>query len=277
MKHDKKPEFTRGLLFPLDKTVSTIMRRLFVLAFLFTSGCDSLMVFKVSAQQNLFVTGKQQASASGSSEVVSGAGETAVPADTRSSDNRFNISTGSSPGRGRGGDRLLRVSSTETMSFFPRNNLALSSVLIEAMNRNFSQCVIDSARAAGISGNITNINVSHMGGYVDRRVNNGSRSRNRAWSLHASGRALDVGRIDFTVNGRSYRVPMTKRTHDGRDSTLGNQGRLFYRAFSSCWSEKNRNTCGSRAALDCNYNSLHHDHIHIAVPFCPRKPGIASS
>lgn len=273
MKHDKTPELTRRLLFILNKAVSHIMTKLFILTILFGVGIDAFVVLNASAQQNMFITGSKRP-ASQDTEVVS-AGEAATPA-AAATPGRFNVGRGSSIGRGRGGDRLYRVTSSDTMSVFPRS-LALSETLIEAMTTHFGQCVADSARAAGITGTVSNINISHMGGYVDRRVNNGSRRAGRPWSLHASGRALDIGRIDFTVGGRSYRVPMTKRTHDGRDSTLGNQGRLFYRAFSACWSEKNRNSCGSSPALDCNYNRLHHDHIHIAVPFCPRKPGIASS
>ncbi|MCC6138243.1 MAG: extensin family protein [Bdellovibrionaceae bacterium] len=191
-----------------------------------------------------------------------------TPSDNAASS--FKISTGASVGHGRGGDRLLDIKSTSKLSFFPRD-IALSEVLVNEMNKDFGKCVQESATAAGM-GKVTDINVSHMGGYRDRRVNNGGRSK--SWSLHATGRALDIGRIDIVAGGKTHRIPMTKGTNDGRN---GRAGSRFYKTFNACWAKNNKNSCGTKSILDCNYNSLHHDHVHISLPYCPRKPGIAST
>lgn len=186
---------------------------------------------------------------------------------------QFNVESGSVLGRGRGGDRLVHVPSNNTLSFFPRN-LVLSENLVGAINKDLGRCVQNAIHAGGVAGNVESINVSQMGGWQDRRINNGSASSYRPWSLHSTGRALDIGRIDVTVNGRVYRIPMTKASSDGRNGRIE---RAFYKGFVDCWSKSTRTCYGGKTVLDCKYNHLHHDHVHIALPFCPRKPGIAST
>lgn len=261
---DKSLDFPKTARFQRTKAVSTIMTNLGATLLYMLVSAQTISVY-AHADQNVF-TGQDER---GDDTVRTSTVADDTPPSTPSSN--FKIRTGRSEGTGRGGDRLLELESTSKMSFFPRD-IALSTVLIERMNKYFGKCVSDAAKAAGM-GTVTDINVSHMGGYVNRRINNGSKNPSRSWSLHSSGRALDIGRIDVVANGKTYRVPMTKASHDGRN---GREEKAFYRAFTKCWSTNNKNNCGSKSLLDCNYNSKHHDHVHIALPFCPRKRGIAS-
>jgi len=92
------------------------------------------------------------------------------------------------------------------------------------------------------------------------------RSSNGRYSTHSIGRALDIFEIDL-YNGaahnsvRMHRNHMTQRGH-----------RTFYMEFGDCWRQVVRNargneagTCGS-GCLDFNYNSDHHDHMHLSLP-----------
>lgn len=228
--------------------------------------CVEILAVYASANQNVFATRDDDT-------VSTGYGDSQTQYASPSS-NDFNIKIDKRMGRARGGDRLVDVGSTSAMSFFPRD-LALSEELVKEMNENLPTCVLEAARAAGMRGNLTSINVAHMGGYVNRRVNNGSRRRSRAWSLHSTGRALDIGRIDVTVGGKTLRVPMTIKSHRGQ---LGREEAAFYKKFGTCWKEKVTSSCGKKTMLDCTYNRLHHDHVHISLPLCgARSAGIAST
>ena len=262
---DKFLDLLSKPLFKRTKAVSTYMTKICTLLAVALLSIEFLAASTSVANQNVFasrdddtVTSPTQAPDAPSTPTVSG----------------FKVNTGSSIGRGRGGDRLLEVESSSTLTFHPKGDLALSDVLIKAMDTTFATCVKESANAAGLRGEVSNINVSHMGGYTNRRINNGSRSRSRSWSLHSTGRALDISGIDVTIGGKKLSVPMTIGTYNGRN---GSQDSRFYRAFTACWKKRNTNKCGSKTVLDCNHNRLHHNHVHISLPYCPRKPGIAST
>lgn len=261
---DKFLDLLKTPLFTRLKAVSVYMSQICA-ALLVVFLSVEFLAGDASADQNVF------ASRDDDSEVVSGQTQTDKPS-YNTTNSLFQINTGRNIGTGRGGDKLVDIGSTTTMSFFPRD-LALSTVLVESMNKYLGLCVSDSARAAGL-GTVTDINVSHMGGYVNRKINNGSRNKSRPWSLHASGRALDIGRIDIVAGGKKLNIPMTKASHDGRN---GSHESRFYKEFTKCWAKYNKNKCGYKTSLDCNHNRLHYDHVHIALPFCKRKPGIAST
>lgn len=234
----------------------------------------------IAWQQNGFVQSQSNSSTNSSeasSEVVKGTEEekTALRADTaKDTSGAFKVKTGKSPGKARGGDKLLRIENSGSLSFSPQQkSLALSENLIKSINENLHVCVQNAANKAGFQGELSAIHIEHMGGWVDRRVKN--KSRSKPWSLHATGRALDISSIDFTMGGKKYKIPMTIDTYKNK-SPYKKSGSKFYKEFSSCWSKENTNKCGFRPTIDCTVNTLHHDHIHISLPFCPRKKGIAS-
>lgn len=252
-------------LFNQCKAVSVYMTKIGTLLLAAFISVEFLVAY-ASANQNVFASRDDDTVSTGTVDHNSPQTHATTPAGLKIDNDGYE-------GRARGGDRLIDVGSTSTMSFFPRD-LALSEVLVKEMDKNFGKCVQEAANAAGLRGTVTDINVAHMGGHNDRRINNGSRRRNRSWSLHSSGRALDIGRIDFTVGGKTLRVPMTIGSSRGRN---GSEESRFYKGFVACWKKNVVNRCGSKTVLDCNHNRLHHDHVHISVPFCPRKPGIAST
>lgn len=226
---DKFLEILRVPLFKRFKAVSIYMTKICaLLAVVFVSIEFLAASASASDDNNVFVQRDNTAD-----DAVSTRRDTAPT--TRRASSEFNLNARNSIGRGRGGDRLLDVNSSSNLSFFPRD-LALSEVLVQKMNQVFGACVQESATAAGL-GNVSDINVSHMGGYVNRRVNNGRRGSN-AWSLHSTGRALDIGRIDVTAGGKKYRIPMTKASHDGRN---GRHESRFYKAFTACWAKEAKN------------------------------------
>lgn len=221
-----------------------------------------ILAVYASANQNVFAERDDTVSTSAGQNTSN---------DVTATSSRLKIELGRSVGRGKGGDRLHTVKSGSGISFQPRN-AALSAKFVEKMNEELPTCVAQAANDAGYRGAVSSINIKHKGGYVNRRVRGG-----RSWSMHSTGRALDISGIDVTIGGRKLSVPLTKPSYNqGPDSAKG----AFYRKFVSCWNESVKNKCGSKGAIDCvsgsrRMNRLHTDHVHLALPFCPKEPGIA--
>lgn len=140
------------------------------------------------------------------------------------------------------------------------------------MAEHIPDCVSAALRATGRTGNYKRIKVDHMGTYAHRRVNH---RRNGKWSMHATGRSIDLSGFQILLtNDQVLDIDMTR---NGR-----RRAPAFYDTFVACWREANkkRDDCSSMTrnagALDCTYNRLHHDHVHLSMPFCPRQRGISA-
>lgn len=150
----------------------------------------------------------------------------------------------------------------------PCDAVKVSEPFAEYFMEHFPDCVKDALKAQGIRSNPEKIIVKHMGTYNNRAVRGGS---NR--SMHSTGRSIDISRLEIRLaNGQSYNINMT----------IGSKNKPFYKEFVQCWRKKTaaRPSCpqtGARGVLDCNSNRLHHDHVHLSMPFCPRQRGIAGT
>lgn len=182
----------------------------------------------------------------------------------------MDIDLGAREGRGMGGDVLYDVQSGSDISFQP-SQVTLSVEFVKKMNEILPNCVAKAANAAGYSGTVSHIKIENMGGYNNRRMRNG-----RKMSMHSTGRALDISGFEVTIGGQKLDVPMTAASYRG-----GGKKKAFYTTFAKCWSEGVKNRCGNEGVIDCHsgsrsLNRLHHDHLHVLLPFCPRKAGIAT-
>jgi hypothetical protein len=252
------------LLFSSNAVEINMTKWTFILAILFSS-IDIMSTPANAFEQNRFLTTDAVSTDRGDNyNDISN-----LPTTTPSKD--FRISGRKIGSRGVGGDFLLSVGSTSTMSFFPRNP-TLSEKMVEHMNKVIPICVTEGVRSAGYSGTVSNINIAHYGGYVNRRVNNGRRGP-RVMSMHSTGRSMDLSRIDVVVGGKKLNIPMTIGSNSGRN---GRSESKFYKSFNECW-KRHTARCNAKGILDCNHNRLHHDHVHISLPFCPRKRGIAGT
>jgi hypothetical protein len=106
--------------------------------------------------------------------------------------------------------------------------------------------------------------IEHMGTYQNRKVAGSSRV-----SMHATGRAIDVSKIIIkTTSGKTITHKMT----------IGSRREAFYGNFNKCWTtyQGTKAQCHPRGGgmIDCK-DSDHHDHVHLSLPFCPRKSGIS--
>ncbi|MBY0316757.1 MAG: extensin family protein [Bdellovibrionales bacterium] len=170
-----------------------------------------------------------------------------------------------------GGDSAVQVSGCGGNVTFGASSsrcgpLIFSSRFNSFLMENMPRCVNEALRSEGLPA-ASHIHVQNMGSYSYRAARGSSQL-----SMHATGRSLDISAFNLTLsNGQRVNVPMT----------IASGNRRFYNAFVQCWRTTIRGTqpgCrNSRVAgaIDCRQR-LHHDHVHISLPFCPRKPGIIS-
>ena len=170
-----------------------------------------------------------------------------------------------------GGDSAVQVSGCGGNVTFGASShrcgpLIFSSRFQSFLMDNLPRCVNEALRSEGLP-TASHIHVQNMGSYSYRAARGSSQL-----SMHATGRSLDISAFNLTLsNGQRVNVPMT----------IASGNRRFYNAFVQCWRTTIRGTqpgCrNSRVAgaIDCRQR-LHHDHVHISLPFCPRKPGIIS-
>jgi hypothetical protein len=107
--------------------------------------------------------------------------------------------------------------------------------------------------------------IEHMGTYQNRNVSGSSRA-----SMHSTGRAIDVSKIIIkTTSGKTITHKMT----------IGSRREAFYSNFNKCWTtyQGTKAQCHPKGGgmIDCR-DPDHHDHVHLSLPFCPRKSGISA-
>ncbi len=141
------------------------------------------------------------------------------------------------------------------------------------MMKQMPKCVSESLKAQGRNANFKKLTI--IGDtYANREIRGGGRM-----SMHSTGRGIDLVDLNIVLNnGEKYNVDMT------RSSFKSGKYSKFYKTFVTCWQNANKSRCAGQSgltprsgALDSTYNSLHYAHVHLSMPFCPRKPGIASN
>ncbi len=142
--------------------------------------------------------------------------------------------------------------------------LTIAESFVPTLMSQLPTCIREGATAKGINKQIKSSDIYNAGAY-------GQRS-GETYSMHEAGRGFDIYQIDVTfADGTKLYSPMTisKKNDD------------FYKGFNKCWerltsavmsrmSSRCRNYVG---LLDCNDNRAHHDHVHVSLPYCPKKAG----
>lgn len=128
--------------------------------------------------------------------------------------------------------------------------------------KNLPLCMAEGAKAAGKNSKIVSSNIYNAGAYSNRPVYG-----KKKMSMHSTGRAIDIYQMDMTfADGTKMNVPMM----------ISHKNHPFYKTFNSCWQKKMSTKCGSKGIIDCK-DPGHHDHVHLSMPFCPRKAGFAGT
>ncbi len=129
-------------------------------------------------------------------------------------------------------------------------------------------CIAEGVRASGISKPIKNTKIYNA--HSVRSTPQTSDCR----SLHYKGRAFDIWGMDVTFEDGT--TLYTKMHIDHRS-------RPFYKEFNKCWEREtkavmrrtNRQCERYDGLLDCADRD-HRDHVHVSLPYCPKKPGYCS-
>ncbi len=157
---------------------------------------------------------------------------------------------------------------------FPKDNAHMvTEEFSDFMMQQMPKCVSEGLKAQGHSANFKKL-VIIGDTYANREIRGGSRM-----SMHSTGRGIDLWDLNIVLeNGQKYDVNMT------RASFKSSKYSKFYKTFVACWQNANKSRCSGKSgltrrsgALDCTFNSAHHNHVHLSMPFCPRKSGIASN
>ena len=105
----------------------------------------------------------------------------------------------------------------------------------------------------------------------DRKVSGSGK-----YSIHATGQAFDLFAMSLIFDSGTRRVTLHKEKTDG-SSTEERQNHSFYWKYVRCWQEriKQHSPCNCDStlagAITYLYDSAHHNHIHISLPFCERN------
>jgi hypothetical protein len=143
----------------------------------------------------------------------------------------------------------------------------IANTFAPMLMKNLPICIAEAVKASGINKTIATTNIFNADSYRDRRAINNGRFTNK-WSMHSTGRAFDIYQIDVNfTDGSKLETPMT----------VNSRNRPFYRNFNNCWRQLNNGCDGSlRGLIDCK-DSDHRDHVHLSMPFCPRRAGYSST
>lgn len=126
-------------------------------------------------------------------------------------------------------------------------------------------CIAEGVKSAGIKTPIKKTNVYNAGSL---RTENPGRSR---LSLHFAARAIDIWDIDVQfTDGTWLKTPMR----------VESKNKPFYKSFNACWArltvaamKKIDPKCdGLSGMIDCR-DANHRDHVHLSLPYCPKKSG----
>lgn len=129
-------------------------------------------------------------------------------------------------------------------------------------------CIQEGVAAKGINKPIKKSKVYNAGSLRTRTPPRGD------LSLHYAARAIDIWNIDvFFEDGTSLKTPMN----------INSKNDAFYKKFNSCWERltkermKKKNSQCQRydGVIDCADRD-HRTHVHLSLPYCPKKSGYKS-
>lgn len=147
--------------------------------------------------------------------------------------------------------------------------LLINGAFAQAIDRHLLNCAKEGAKRAGLP-EPTSLFINHMGCYNNRTVRGGT-----ATSMHAHGRALDIGAINLIdAQGKVTNVSMHINQYNGRDGKNGE----FYDGLRACWAKAVGTCRGSNGSIahpkskvglgrDGN-KRLHDDHLHLEYKQC---------
>jgi hypothetical protein len=151
------------------------------------------------------------------------------------------------------------------------DTLTTAQSFVATLMRQLPLCVGEGVRASGVTKPIKQTKVYNAGSLRTGRDNRGN------LSLHFAARALDIWQIDVIFeDNTTLNTPMT----------VASKNRPFYKKFNACWKREteaalrrqypnNRSCHGYDGVIDCRRRD-HHDHVHVSLPYCPKKRGYNS-
>lgn len=151
------------------------------------------------------------------------------------------------------------------------DTLTTAQSFVSTLMRQLPLCVAEGVRASGYSKPIKQTKV-----YNAKSVRTGT-DNDGNMSLHFTGRALDIWQIDVIFeDNTTLNTPMT----------VASKNLPFYKKFNDCWEREtvaalrrqypNNRSCHSYDGLiDCSRRD-HRDHVHVSLPYCPKKTGYNS-
>lgn len=151
------------------------------------------------------------------------------------------------------------------------DTLTTAQSFVATLMRQLPLCVAEGVRASGITKPIKQTKVYNAGSLRTTPRPSGN------LSLHYAARALDIWQIDVIFNDNTtLNTPMT----------VDSRNKPFYKKFNDCWEREteatmrrlypNNRRCHSYDGLiDCSRND-HRDHVHVSLPYCPKKSGYNS-
>lgn len=143
------------------------------------------------------------------------------------------------------------------------------------MDKHFNKCVAEGSKKSGISSQIKYVELTNVGTFSDRNIRN-HKGTGSAKSLHAVARAIDFN--DIIVH------------HDGgtQKFTVGIKPKTdFELAFQMCWSATIPTGANCEPGKEAYskgkfYGSLGSEfyqgafkHLHVSLPYCPKRQGFA--
>ncbi|MBY0385879.1 hypothetical protein K2X05_12040 [bacterium] len=129
-------------------------------------------------------------------------------------------------------------------------------------------CIAEGVKASGVTKKIKRTNIYNDGTFADRDTSSGS------ISLHANARAIDINRIDVQFEDNTWlNTPMT----------INSKKNAFYVNFNKCWVNRTIARMKKESTKSCHYfkgvidckDKYHTNHVHLSMPYCPRRRGFA--
>lgn len=163
------------------------------------------------------------------------------------------------------------------------NKPIISTALAEHMDKHFTKCAQQGLAKIGETSRIDFVELTDVGIFSNRNIINHLGRKSSTKSLHAAARAVDFTELRVTLaNGqkRSFKVGRAKASKSEK---------AFETEFQSCWSTtvKSGSNCttGKKGYKKSNgqkryYGSLGAEfyggafaHLHLSLPYCPRRGG----
>ena len=151
------------------------------------------------------------------------------------------------------------------------DTLTTAQSFVATLMRQLPLCVAEGVRASGVTKPIKQTKIYNAGSLRTTPRPSGN------LSLHYAARALDIWQIDVVFeDNTTLNTPMT----------VDSKNRPFYKKFNDCWEREtvaalrrqypNNRSCHSYDGLiDCSQRD-HRDHVHVSLPYCPKKSGYNS-